>query len=55
MIGYIVVLVLLIWLPVMTLQISTLLKLLIVAVYLLSIPIIAGLANKGVNIEEMFE
>lgn len=55
MIGYIVVLILMIGFPVMTLQINALLKILIVVGYLLSIPIIAGLANKGINVEEMFE
>ena len=52
---YIAILILLIWIPVMMLNVNVFLKILIMAGYMFMIPIIARLADEGIDIECIFD
>lgn len=52
---YVAILVLVMWIPVMMLSVNLLLKIFIIAGYILIIPIVSRLADEGIDIESLFD
>jgi hypothetical protein len=52
---YVAILVLVMWIPVMILSVNLLLKIFIIAGYILIIPIVSRLADEGIDIESLFD
>ena len=52
---YIAILVLLVWIPIMMLNVNVLLKILIMAGYMFVVPIIARLADEGIDLETLLD